>query len=319
MEGRILSVKIQMNMIWLWVKAICQRCPSIMNGICDWFVVGCRIVVPVCLTIVGSWTDEYCLFLQRLINSKPSEWVMLWNQYDHPGRVLFLLVVIVLIVVQIIFEVIMFRRKRHANVKISDLESKLSAQRKEIEEAKILKDNVSSVLKLYLSAAAKSLKLGADERISFYILNADGKSFSILARVSENADLRAYKRDTFAYDEGIIGLARKTGWAFVNGLPSYKKAKKNYINACKGAFTGLSVARIKALTMKAQLYYAFRFSSYDNMDFNSIVVVESMNPGFANAQVLNDVFNPDNDFVYMLVKNFGKYMSTPDVAKKEDF
>lgn len=302
----------------LWVKKLGCRCKSVLGGVFEWLTIACRIGVPAGLTMIGAWMNEYCLLLKKLIDSKPTEWFALWGCYDHKWKVFFAFGVMALIAFQIISEIILFRRNRCSKARITELEDKLSNQSKELEEAKLLKDNISSIVKLYLSATSKALKMGTEERISFYKLNPDGKSFSILARDSENTDLRTYKRDTFDIEEGIIGLARTSGHAFVGGLPNYKKAPKNYINVCKEKFDGITATRIKSLTMKAQLYYAFRFSAHDHLDFNSVVVVESMNPMFKTEQELQDVFSPDNEFVYMLVKNFGNYMSTPDIAKKEN-
>lgn len=309
------------NMSNLWLlrfMVAAQRCFAIIKEIHEWATVACRVGIPVCLTMVGYWINEYGALLVQFGDSKPSEWIATWHRCGCHGRIYFLIVVMALIIFQVFSEVILFCRNRRDKDKIVRLESTLAAQTKEIDEAKILKDNISSIVKLYLSSISKALKMGIGERISFYILNSNGKTFSILARDSENADFRRYKRDTFKIDEGIIGLARATGHCLIGGLPSYVNAPKDYINTCKKKFKGLSTTTIRGLTMKSQFYYAFRFSSHDHLDFNSIIVVESMNPKFAEEQMLNEIFMPDNEFVYVLVKNFGKYMSTPDIAKKEN-
>lgn len=293
-----------------------KKCKGIILWVREILLVPLRLANAVMLTLAGAWIKEFCGYVEKAISMPLSDWMSIL-QSSHRGLAIFYAVAFALVLVQLVLEILNVRTVYKLRKKLEVAEQTIRDQKQEVEEARILKDNISSIVKLYLGATSKALKMGVNERISFYILNSDGKSFSILARDSENANLRTYKRDKFDTDEGIIGLAKATGHAFVGGLPDYKGAPKGYIKACKEKFEGLTNATIKNLTMKAQLYYAFRFSSHDHMDYNSVIVVESMNPNFADELALNEVFKPDNEFVYTLVKNFGKYMSTPDIAQKE--
>ena len=301
------------------LKRSCSGLRNMLEKAAEWLTVSLRVIVPAFLVIVGAWVDDFTLFFTRLVDAKISEWnSVVWKQYAYHGRIYFLIVVFLVVIIQIVLEIYLFKGNSRTRNELSRVKRQNSDLLKEVAEMHILKDNVDSVIKLYLGAMSKTLKLSVNERISLYVLDPSGQSFLISARDSENPDLRIYKRDTFAVNEGIIGLARANGSAYVANLPSYKKAPKNYINACKEKFDGMSAARIKALSMKAQFYYAYRFSSYDHRDFNSIVVVESMNPTFKAEEELTNVFAPNNEFVYMLVRDFGKYMPKIDLAKKEN-
>ena len=301
------------------LKALCCYFCGRLKPAAEWLTVSLRVIVPILLTFVGACINDFMSLISKLADTKVLEWnSVVWKQYAHHGRIYFLVIVCLAVVVQIVLEIYLFRENGRKKDALSLLKRQNADLLKEVSDLRILKDNVDSVVKLYLGAVSKTLKMGVNERISLYVLNPDGQSFSISARDSENPDLRIYKRDTFAINEGIIGLARANGHAYISGLPSYKNAPKNYSNVCKEKFEGMSATRIKALSMKAQFYYAYRFSSHDNRDFNSIVVIESMNPAFKTEEELNEVFAPNNEFVYMLVKNFGGYMPKIGLAKKED-
>lgn len=290
-----------------------------LKPVVEWFTVSLRVIVPILLTFVGACINDFISLVLGLVDTKISDWnSVVWKPYAHHGKIYFLVIVWLAVLIQIVLEIYIFRENGRKRDELSRLKRQNADLLKEVSDLRILKDNVDSVVKLYLGAVSKTLKMGVNERISLYVLDPDGQSFSISARDSENPDLRIYKRDTFAIDEGIIGLARANGHAYIANLPSYKNAPKNYINVCKEKFERMSATRVKALSMKAQFYYAYRFSSHDNRDFNSIVVIESMNPTFKTEEELNEVFAPNNEFVYMLVKNFGSYMPMIGLAKKED-
>lgn len=177
---------------------------------------------------------------------------------------------------------------------------------------------VGSLIKIYLSSVSASCKLTSEERISFYFFDGNRKIAYLSDRNAQNPEYKIIHRDEYRTNEGIISLARKKTSALVGDLPDYEKTENMYINVCVERFK-MTRETIKNLSMKARFYYAYRFSSVDKQDFNSMVVIESMNPKFATEELLNEIFKGDNDFIYQLVCTFNSYLPRLKTSKQKDF
>lgn len=198
------------------------------------------------------------------------------------------------------------------------LEKKVKKLEVKIEKFGFMFQGIGSLIKIYLSSVSASCKLSADERISFYFFDKNGRKAFLSDRNAQNPEYKVIHRDEYRTNEGIIGLARKKTSALVGDLPDYEKAENLYISFCIDKFK-MTKETIKNLSMKARFYYAFRFSSVDKQDFNSMVVVESMNPKFATEESLNEIFVGDNDFIYQLVSSFNSYLPRLGTSKGKDF
>lgn len=204
-----------------------------------------------------------------------------------------------------------FEEKKKQDRKAKKLEEK-------IQKFSFMFQGVGSLIKIYLSSVSASCKLTPDERISFYFFDKNGKKVYLSDRNAQNPEYKVIHRDEYKTDEGIIGLARKKTSALVGDLPDYDESENMYINVCVERFK-MTKETVRNLSMKARFYYAYRFSSVDKQKFNSMVVVESMNPKFATEESLNEIFTGDNDFIYQLVSSFNSYLPRLRTSKQKDF
>ena len=121
----------------------------------EWLTVSLRVIVPAFLVIVGAWVDDFTLLFTRLVDAKISEWnSVVWKQYAYYGRIYFLIVVFLVVIIQIVLEIYLFKGNRRTRDELSRVKRQNSDLLKEVAEMHILKDNVDSVIKLYLGAVA---------------------------------------------------------------------------------------------------------------------------------------------------------------------
>lgn len=209
---------------------------------------------------------------------------------------------ILIFVLRLICAYLAKKSNKYLGKEIKKRDRRIRKLEKDICRYKVFETGISSIVKIYFSSVAKRCGLGVTERVSFYILERKG-ILALSERYATNPDYQTVSRETYPDTEGIISLARRKISVMVEDLPDYEVDAANYISVSKTKFS-LSVSSIKALTMKARFYYAYRFSSPDQCRYNGIAVIESMVPKFSTKKRLDEVFMLDNDFIYNLVDTF---------------
>lgn len=224
-----------------------------------------------------------------------------------------------LFLMQILFELYI----KHAEFAVSEVLNQLKKQNKilnnRISKYNYFSQGIGAFVKMYFSVCAKKCGLTDQERLSFYVREKKGgKKLAISDRNSSNPDYQSIIRETYNTNQGIIHLAKRKGSALIGNLPDYESQANEYYAKCSSSFS-MPKSAVEALSMKARFYYAFRFSSHDNQDYNSMVVLESMNPTFSTKEKLDAIFSLDNEFVYCLVDTFKDQMPKLKISKKGKF
>ena len=276
-----------------------------------------------CSMILLSFSSEaievLCGLLGFIDKSMPDAEKALWAKAHQSQIIVFLSGIFIFgYAVEKIFAHYARKKENSAIDEKKKLEKKVNKLNEKIQKFDFMFQGVGSLIKIYLSSVSASCKLTPNERISFYFFDKKGKKAFLSDRNAQNPEYKVIHRDEYKTNEGIIGLARKKTSALVGDLPDYEKSENLYMNVCVERFK-MTRETIKNLSMKARFYYAFRFSSVDKQDFNSMVVVESMNPKFATEESLSEIFAGDNDFIYQLVSSFNSYLPRLGTSKRKDF
>lgn len=256
-------------------------------------------------------SDDFCGLL-------PNEQTNILVELQYvivPRAVLF---AIVFFALQVISEILAAQLERRIGSELDQLRGKVKKFSKKIEKIKYFSQGIGAFIKLYFDAAAKKSGVGDQERLSFYIREKNSKKLWISDRYASNEDYQAILRETYSVGEGIIREAARKGSACLGELPDYDVDPEGYIRTCKDKFE-MKRATVQALSMKARFYYAFRFSSHDNQRYNSMVVIESMNPKFSTKNKLDEVFSTDNEFIHCLVDTFFEQIPRLKISKKGKF
>lgn len=218
--------------------------------------------------------------------------------------------VIIFLFVLLMLRFVVERIAKRADQSLALVITKLKKENKKLAQKagryEFFSQGIGSFVKLYFGASATKCNLADTERLSFYILEKKGL-MSISDRNALDVELQSIIRESYPIKEGIIRIAAKKGSAMIDDLPDYDVDPDGYIDRCQNLFK-MSRSAVRGLSMKARFYYAFRFSSHDNQKYNSMVVIESMNPKFSRKELLDRVFKVDNEFIYCLVDTFNKQM-----------
>lgn len=302
-------LKIDRNKLREEIALGCQR----MAFVCQW-VNGCVLsLIGVCIS-----GDLFNFVLECVCDEFYAE-ILSECKKDVQMELVFGLVwsLIGIFVLRLIC--IYFSRRAHADLakELRKSYKKIEKLSEELNKYKGFESGISSVVKIYFESVAKRCGLGVAERVSFYV-RQNKNLLALSERYATNPDYQTVSRETYPETEGIISLARRKISVMVDNLPDYKENPNDYLKESKLRFN-LSVAAVKNLTMKARFYYAYRFSSPDQRQYNSIVVIESMNPHFRQKAQLDDVFVLDNDFIYNLVDIFKSQLPRLKISKDKEF
>ena len=220
---------------------------------------------------------------------------------------------------QVIAEFLATRFEKSLGIEVARLRRKVKKDSKKLEQVRYFSQGMGSFIRLYFDAAAKKCNVGDSERVSFYVRERKKNEMWISTRHASNVeDYQAIIRESYSVNEGIIRIAARKGSACVGELPNYDVDPEDYIKVCKDKFK-MKRTTVLALSMKARFYYAFRFSSRDNQKYNSMVVIESMDPRFSTKEKLDEVFSADNEFIHCLVDTFFEQIPRLKISQKGKF
>lgn len=224
---------------------------------------------------------------------------------------------ILILVLWLICVLFAWYAKKFLGKETKKLEKTIKRLERNLAKYQSFESGISSVVKIYFASVAKRCGLDVTERVSFYVLQ-NKNQLALSERYATNPDYQTVSRETYPDTEGIISLARRKISVMIENLPDYDENLNDYLRESKTKFN-LSAATVKNLTMKARFYYAYRFSSPDQRQYNGIAVIESMNPHFRQKAPLDEIFTLDNDFIYNLVDIFKEQLPRLKISKDKEF
>lgn len=203
------------------------------------------------------------------------------------------------------------------NEKIADLEKVITQARKVNSKYDLIKVNLGLVLRQYMNLIANQFDLRSSERITLYMYNRDKKGFVILDRNSSNTLYKRPGRDIYNSKNDYIAQAWTTGVAYMSGLPDPDRANSAYAKFQEKC--GYDQNRLKDLTMRPRLYFAYRISSEDKRRSVGVFMLESERENFMTKEKLDKLITPHRDFLYNLMENFGNEIPNLSIAEEAQF
>lgn len=190
------------------------------------------------------------------------------------------------------------------NLKIEGLSDQIAA----------LPGHIYEITSYHLMKIFNEWGLNSSCRISLFLESQS--CFVLRGRYARKHALNYKSTQHYAKDEGIVGMAWKSGEEFHSGFPDPKRNNGNngYVEKMENAF-GLNPDVIRALQMKSRTFYARTVLDHQGKKPVGVLVIESETTGELKKGDLDAAFNAEHDLLQNLLLDMFKGMEvTPDVA-----
>lgn len=198
--------------------------------------------------------------------------------------------------------------------KITDLEDNINTkdtiiekQRKLLTDYCNLKQHLDLIFKHHLISIYQSLSCTSTERISLYIVK--NNQFIRCARYSQNPSYNKPGRAAYPINQGVIGKAWESSIFFAHDLPDYEKRKEQYFDDSFSKF-GISKNEAMAFNMHSRLYLGYRISDKEEVNYNGVIILESIRPRFRSQNEIVAVLSRNRECLFKLIRDFQDSLGT---------
>jgi len=200
--------------------------------------------------------------------------------------------------------------------KLKELEYSLNQEK---EKNHILQFAMNDILSAVLITLSKALHFNkSDDRISLYAYDKNGDCFTLLARYSNNPNIKEKNGRTYSKAYGCISLTWDKGEYEITELPDYDSSPQAYIK--ESARYGVPEEIVKNMSMKARYYFGYRIKDTRGQDDLAVIVIESLQAKRFDKGYAYDILkNNHGDYLTQMLELVKDYIPQPSDAKSKGF